>query len=334
MLSVEEASARLEGLRDMHWGAAARRRVGGLRRGRRGPAVAFLAARPAGRGREIYQKYLDEQEAAARRLDELTGEQRAAIMNALHPGLGPALTRWWTDAQARPYQRGWARKAFRGIGSPGLTVRGRGSDLAELIERLGPFEADPVWLAGWAGHLAMAGHVLSPIARTLGGVLASAIDLGGRCGEETLAALIDVGNGEHPVGIMGHHVIVGLLGSTRPEGWDFVGRLLLAAQRQEGLRQAILEAADEGRPEAFDRILALVLDHRLLRFAAAVRGRGVAWLRRRGGGPSPGRGAGADPRAVPLRPSRARPGAGRRGSVGCLRGAVRTRDARCPGHRP
>ncbi len=108
-------------------------------------------------------------------------------------------------------------------------------------------------------------------------MLASAIDLGGRCGEETLAALIDVGSGEHPVGIMGHHVIVGLLGSARPEGWDFIGRLLLAAQRQEGLRQAILEAADEGRPEAFDRILGLVLDHRLLRFAAAVRAAGV-WL--------------------------------------------------------
>jgi len=275
MLTTEEASARLDALRDENWRAAARRRVGGLRRGLRGTAEAFLAARPAGRGRAAYQMYLDEQEAAARRLDELPAEQRAAIMNALHPGLGPALTRWWTDAQARPYQRGWDRQAFRSARAPGLTVRGRGADLAELIERLGPFEADPVWLAGWGGHLA--GHVLSPSARTLGGVLASAIDLGGRCGEETLAALMDVGTGEHPVGIMGHHVIVGLLSSARPEGWDFTGRLLLAAQRQEGLRQAVLEAADEGCPQAFDRILALVLDHKLLRFAAGVRAAGV-WL--------------------------------------------------------
>jgi len=76
---------------------------------------------------------------------------------------------------------------------------------------------------------------------------------------------------------MGQHVIAGLLGAARPEGWDFIERLLLAAQRQEGLRQAILEAADEGHPGAFDRILAVVLRHRLLRFAAAVRAAGV-WL--------------------------------------------------------
>ena len=76
---------------------------------------------------------------------------------------------------------------------------------------------------------------------------------------------------------MGHHVIVAMLGSSRPEGWMFTERLLLAAQRQEGLRQAILEAADEGHPGAFDRILAAVLDHKLLRFAAAVRAAGV-WL--------------------------------------------------------
>jgi HEAT repeat protein len=215
--------------------------------------------------------------AAARQLDELPDGQRAAIMDALHPALGPALARWWADAQSRPYQRRWDRKAFRTAHAPGLTVEARGSDLAALIEQVGPLQADPVWLAGWGGHLAMADTPLSPVSRTIGAVLASAIDLGGRCGEETLAALIAVGSGEHPVGIMSRHVIVGLLGSSRAEGWDFIERLLLAAQRQEGLRQAILEAADEGYPEAFDRILAAVLGSKLLRFAAAVRAAGV-WL--------------------------------------------------------
>ena len=106
---------------------------------------------------------------------------------------------------------------------------------------------------------------------------ASAVDLGSDSGEQTFATLLAVANAEHPVGIMGHHVIVALLGSSRPEGWMFTERLLLAAQRQEGLRQAILEAADEGHPGAFDHILAAVLDHKLLRFAAAVRAVGV-WL--------------------------------------------------------
>jgi len=268
VLTAEEASARLDGLRDAGWRAAAADRVRGLRRELRGPAEAFLAVPPSlGQGRDAIARHGADQAAAARRLDELAEDERASVMAALHPGLGPALARWWTDAQGRPYQRGWQRTAFRCAGEPGLTVHGRRLDLADLIECLGPFPADPVWLAGWGGHLAMR----SPLARTFGAVLASAIDLGGRGGEETLAALVEVGHGEHPVGIMGHHVIAGLLGSARPEGWDFTERLLLAAQRQEGLRQAILEAADEGHPGAFDRILATVLEHRLLRFASAVR---------------------------------------------------------------
>ena len=34
------------------------------------------------------------------------------------------------------------------------------------------------------------------------------------------------------------------------EGWEFTQRLLLAAQRQEGLRQSILESVDEAHPVA------------------------------------------------------------------------------------
>ena len=48
--------------------------------------------------------------------------------------------------------------------------------------------------------------------------------------------------------MMGRHVIVALLGAARPEGWEFTERLLLAAQRQEGLRQSILESARRGAP--------------------------------------------------------------------------------------
>jgi hypothetical protein len=48
-------------------------------------------------------------------------------------------------------------------------------------------------------------------------------------------------------------------------------RLLLAAQREEGLRQSILECVDEAHPEAFRRMLRLILDHNLARFSATVR---------------------------------------------------------------
>ena len=56
---------------------------------------------------------------------------------------------------------------------------------------------------------------------------------------------------------MGRHVIGALVGSACTEGWEFVEKLLLAVQREEGLRQAILESIDEGHPDAFTRFYAL-----------------------------------------------------------------------------
>jgi hypothetical protein len=269
MLNAEEASGRLESLKNPDWRSDAEGRL---------PddlALPFIE-QPKDRGSyQQYQRHRDRIADAARRLDALDDRRRLDVMTALHPGLGVALARWWTDDQGRPYLRNQARRAFRMPNTPEMTVEARGHDLAEFIRAVGPFEADPRWLAAWGGHLM--GKRAGWLPRTIGGVLASGIDLGGDPAEETLSILISVGNGEHPVGVMSRHVITALLYSSRPEGWDFTERLLLAAQRQEGLRQVILESADEGHPDAFDKILRCVLDNNLLRFAAAVRAAGV-WL--------------------------------------------------------
>jgi hypothetical protein len=277
MLTPEEAAIRLATLRDPEWRTQARRRIRALPGRLRDPAEAFTAPQPTPFVRKDAEELRNRQLSAARTLDGVSVEDRELVTGALHPGLGPALARWWTDAQRRPYLCGWDRKAFRVQDVPEVTRSDRAADLARLVSLAGPFDSDPVWLAIWGGHLA-SGDGRWPMApRTIGGVLASAIDLGGRVGEETLRTLMEVGNGEHPAGMMGRHVIVALLGSARPEGWEFVEQLLLAAQRQEGLRQSILEAADEGHPAAVDRMLSVVLDNKLLRFAAAVRAAGV-WL--------------------------------------------------------
>src|SRR5215470_7282853 len=293
MLSPEEALARLASLRHPDWRRAAVHRARRLHGELAEVAEAFLPLQAHEIGRDEFlpfsivseifgsgpiASHLDRLQAAGEQLDRISGSDRLAVMEALHPGLALALSRWWADGRTRPYSRGWNRRAFRAPANrPGLTVEDRTSDLADLISTVGPFDANPVWLAGWCGHLAADASGGDQFDRTAGEVLAAAIDLGGPTGEETLSSLISVGNGQHPVGIMGRHVIVGLLGAARSEGWEFVERLLLTAQRQEGLRQSILEAAHEGNPAAFDRLLASVLDHNLLRFAAAVRAAGV-WL--------------------------------------------------------
>ena len=294
MLIAEEAAARLTTLRDPAWRESAGRRVTALPRPLREPAAALLSASPSSTDPEVVAAHRGRRLAAAATLDELSAAARGRLLSALHPGLGPALARWWTDGHGRPYLRGWTRKAFRILGAPQVTRAARLDELTQLLTLTGPYDADPQWLAIWGGYRLAPRHYWPFGPKVIGDLLASAIDLGGPSGDETLSALLEIGNGEHPTGMMGRHVIVALLGAARPEGWEFTERLLLAAQRQEGLRQSILESVDEAHPAAFDRMLAVVIDNRLLRFAAAVRAAGV-WL-----------GFGADVTQIPLVEQRVR----------------------------
>ena len=233
MLTAEEAAKRLATLHDPHWRDQATARAAKLPDPLRGPTEALLAPAPAPTARQDVEAHWDRQLAAARAMDQLTAADLTRLTSALHPGLGAALARWWTDARGRPYARGWYRMAFRAPRNPECTTEGRLASLSRFLTAVGPYQADPVWLAIWGAHLrGRYGHAVAP--HELGGLLASAIDLGDRDGAETLTTLIEIGNGAHPTGLMGRHVIVALLGSSRPEAWDFVERLLLAAQRQEG----------------------------------------------------------------------------------------------------
>lgn len=274
MLTAEEGRARLDALADPDWWSAAEGRVRKLPRRLRPVGEALLAPRPSGWDPEAMQAWTDALRTAAQAVDELDVGPRTALMRALHPGLSDALSRWWVDARAQPYGWGWHRRAFRAPNAPHLTREPRALQLVALVAGAGPFDQPPEWFAAWAPYLSVADPA-APRPLDLGPVLAAAIDGGGPSGDATFGVLVDSGNGDHPIGGMGRHVIAGLLRSGRPDGWAFVESLLLAAQRQEGLRQSILEAADEAHPDAFTRIIDLVVREDLLRFAATVRAVGV-----------------------------------------------------------
>ena len=273
MLDAEEARVRLQALRNERWQEDARKRIGALKRAHRSLAAVMLEEYPPYREDHARRDMERRLNAAGAVLDGLTDADRTAVMRALHPKLGQVLARWWVDAQKQPYIFGWTRKAFRAPNNPEITRRSRVEMLRTVMVRVGPYDGDATWLAAWAPYLGTEyggyGMGFAPI--FAGGLLAAAVDSGGDTGDSVLEALIQIGNGDHPIGVMDRHVIVGLLGASRREGWEFVERMLLAAQRQEGLRQAILESVDEAHPEAFDRFLALMVEHNLIRFAATVR---------------------------------------------------------------
>lgn len=213
------------------------------------------------RGREI-------REDVSKEIAMLDSKQRQSLFAALFPAIAPFLEDAWNLFDHLPYQDGSSRRPFRSPRQPLFDAR------ITIFERLvfaikGYEQQDICWLAAWAPHLGYYGPDV------LGYVFAAAIDKGGKTGNEVFDILVSSANGAHETGAMGRHVVRGLVCSSRVDGWEFIERMLLAAQREEGLRQVILEAIDEAHPQAFRRMLRMILDQNLIRFSAAARAFGV-----------------------------------------------------------
>lgn len=201
----------------------------------------------------------------AQRLDELPLAKREKVLAAISPELGKELACWWDWSARQPYQRGWERRAYR---SPDRSdsLAARWSELRQFLQHAADYPHPVAWQAAWALHL----EPYLP----LGALFASAI---GHGDDEVRRILIASIRGEHATSGPSQHAYVGLLSSPDPAAWAEVERMLVAAQRAEGLRQVILEAADLAHPDAFARILDVVVEHRLARFAGTVRALGV-WI--------------------------------------------------------
>ncbi|PTA68342.1 DUF4132 domain-containing protein [Deinococcus arcticus] len=168
--------------------------------------------------------------------------------------LGALLTR-------HPYPQGYARRAFRAPGDR-RTAEHAQSWLWQTWHLTREYGQDLEWLTVHAG-------LLNPWqSQTLGLLLGQAVSDGD---EAVFELLRQTAGAQHPVARMGRHVPLALLSSTREDAWTLTEGLLLGAQRQEGLRQVILETVDEASLGAFTRMLRLILNEDLLRFAATLR---------------------------------------------------------------
>ncbi len=219
--------------------------------------------------------------AARERVDELGARQRAKLFGALFPNIAEQVDAAWELLKRAPYSGGYVRKAFRTPAFPGAPLEARCDWASSLFGLTSRYQADIVtcpWLAAWAPFL---DEYYGREQDTIGRLLAGAIDAGGPVADEVFEILTASACNEHEIGGMGAHVIRGLLSASRPEGWELIEKTLLAAQRQEGLRQAVLETIDEAHPQAFRRMLRLIIDHKLARFSAVTRAVdvwfGLAW---------------------------------------------------------
>jgi Family of unknown function (DUF5724)/Domain of unknown function (DUF4132) len=207
------------------------------------------------------------QERALAQVDALSPHERTLIFAAFFPSVSDYIELGWTYLCGLPYERAtyYRQEFFRAPHRPDVTLRVRGIWLLGLLRMVGPHD-DLAWLAHHAAYIDRGGN-------QLGLLFAAAIDAGpdSEHGTEIFDILMRSARGEDEIGTFGRHIPVALLSAGRPEGWECVERLLLGAQREEGVRQTILEALDVAHLGAFRHILGTILDHNLVRFSAITR---------------------------------------------------------------
>ena len=265
MLTNEQAREELRKLENKAWGTSRMAAVETLPANLRDTARTILKAQDA----VTYHTLPEARKRRAETLElfvKLEASARLQFFETMAPGLGMAIENGWQLMDRLPYLSGHVRKPFRVPGHPETLIEQRVDWVLDLICVTGPYPPKLAWLAAWAPHLT---HYRG--AETLGILFAGAIDAGGEEGEDVFQILCASARNEHEIGGMGRHVTRALLSAARPEGWQVVENMLLAAQREEGLRQVILETVDEAHPQAFRRMLKLILEHNLARFSATVR---------------------------------------------------------------
>ena len=199
-------------------------------------------------------------------LAQLSDSGWRQLARTLLPRLESSVVAALNGLVRRPCTVGLTRRPYRSPQSKTTLAGMRGRWLAHLALLLGDYDTDIVWVAEHAAHLAgWSGAV------DLGWLLAGAIDAGGPTGDAVFEVLAATVRGDHATSQMGRHVTQALLSCARPDAWQLVERLLLAAQREEGLRQVILESVDEAHPAAFRRILTVIHEHNLARFSSTIR---------------------------------------------------------------
>lgn len=205
-------------------------------------------------------------QALAEQIDRLPAKKRVKLFSAFMPRLGADVERLWEWSVDQPFQTGPTRRPYRSR-SREVSASRRLQHVQEIARATRHYPQDLEWLAQYAGWVA-------PYSFSTGLLFASAISAGH---VKVRDRLVDAALGRDEIGSMGHHVVIGLLASEDPSAWSVVADLLVRAQRQEGLRQVILETVDFADPIAFRSMLDVVVEHRLTRFAATVRAAAV-WL--------------------------------------------------------
>jgi len=161
---------------------------------------------------------------------------------------------------ALAYQRGWHRKSFTAPQRKDLYFLNQISFLHGIIN----YTRYNFTLQEFIIY----SNNISLYSTNITYIFASAINAGNK---DVYNLLLDITYNRHDTAKVSREIIKAMLLCNKEEAWEAVGKLLLAAQRQEGLRQTILECLDETNLGAMKYMIKLILDEKLTRFSSVVR---------------------------------------------------------------
>lgn len=183
----------------------------------------------------------------------------------------------WKNLPEQSFQDNWERRSFR-TKADDLSYFEKRLDLlfscAGEIEHNDQFYTLPnTERARWAWQFYRINNMLEWSAE---------IDLADNLEQcELFCVMRDIIYKRDDTGKVSRELVQALLSSQRAEAWELVKELLLSAQRQEGLRQTVLESLDECSRGAIPYFIDVILDNNLTRFASVVRAidtwTGMAW---------------------------------------------------------
>jgi hypothetical protein len=185
---------------------------------------------------------------------------------------GADMAKWvknaWDRFPSLMYQEGYGRRSFRSSNLVDVYFKMQLNFIINLIHET-DYDLNFYEKAEYCNYLYQ--HNMAP-------VYAAAIDDGDA---QIKQLFLDAIYGRHEVCKPCRQNIKAMLLSNDTECWEAVEKLLLSAQRQEGLRQTILECLDETSLGALKHFIKVILEHKLTRFSSVVRAldvwTGLAW---------------------------------------------------------
>lgn len=179
----------------------------------------------------------------------------------------------WNKMPFKMYQTGYDRRSFRAPNNERFTLLNQVNLIRTLLELPSIYN----YSSGYQSYeLSLEEQIIydTQLSNSTDQfyIWSAAIDTGNK---KIYQLIEDIIFNKHPEGKVSQKIIKALLNSEQQHCWELVEKLLLVAQRQEGLRQTILEALDETNTQALQYMVNVIEENKLTRFSSVVRAIGT-----------------------------------------------------------